>query len=287
MSQICFIILDLFINFSSINLCTNSAFNFFCKFFIRYKLFDSHYYIWLNSFFHQLCGITAWLSSLLAFPTAYIIKSFIIFTIFVCPCVLICVHRTSTNRTLQYSSKQVCPIPSNFWRCFDSSSITLYFCLIPIFYTDNGFMLTIYQNVIICFYLLILILCAFYFLPNPSAICQLATIDRIVYQFFNSFWTPLCKSAILSNFLFNSLQIQIFCNTIISHISIDEFIKYNPDCIRFIFCYEKFIVFQFIAIWSKTTIPTTLSCLFSSPVHGLLYNILSFNLRNRWQYRNK
>lgn len=99
--QLCLIALQFFIHCFRVNLNANPFFNGLGIFLISYDLTNCLNDHRFNIGLFQHCLIFTMLTPDHPIPTTYIIVNFFVSAIFICPCVFIRIHGTSTNRAFQ------------------------------------------------------------------------------------------------------------------------------------------------------------------------------------------
>ena len=164
-----------------------------------------------------------------------------------------------------------------FYTCF----LTFSLCHLPHFFWNNSFMHTFINRIFVLLYDMILIAGSCNFLILATTISELSAVNRIVQNQFDKMCREHIQGIVLTFFLHITMFIQIICYRRCSHGCIHIFVVDNANYFCFIFCNQKFSIFQFISIRSKTTIPFAFTSFLSAAFHCLNKDIFTLNLCNR------
>ena len=149
-------------------------------------------------------------------------------------------------------------------------------------------MLAIWQNNLFFILLqntVILVSLAFYFRAYRSAISNFTHVDRVVHNPFNKI---RCESAYIFRQLYLLIipPVELLSDICSPFIKTDIQFKGVSDNLGLVLYDGQYAVFQFIPIWSETTIPTAV-CGFCAPSwHGLDKNVLPFDFCHSRHDRN-
>lgn len=91
---------------------------------------------------------------------------------------------------------------------------------------------------------------------------------------------PSIQLSVLTWYFPDPLKIQVFCDSTVTDIRVSKHIVNYPNSFCLGFFNVKLIILQVIAIWSKASVPSTLTCFFPASIHGLLKDVLTFYLRH-------
>ena len=167
----------------------------------------------------------------------------------------------------------------------DTRPLPFLFGGFPSFLIDDRIVQSIRQKILILLHPAILIPCSLHLFRLIFPVSNLPYINRIIQYLQNRASGKVTDLLIPEPLLCISMLVQIFTDGISSGLRPGKLVKDDPDNLRFLRVHNQRTVFwiQFISKRRLPAIPLSLPSLLFPAFHSLNQDILSFNLRHRWQ----